>query len=190
VTVDEARLWADLIRPTFRESVIAPDAWTGILYAILAERGIGVLRLSELTLRLPAMLAGMACGWAVWRRQSAFVAATYGAAAALGWFSTAAGQGIATALCLTIPRPSGWRIGLAIAFSPAFALILLIYWRIREIERITIPAVVTAFFLLLIPATHAGPTPTADRRPEFFQEANRRNTARGGGFQPPAVTHK
>jgi hypothetical protein len=185
--LSEAQLWADLIRPTLSESLRAPDAWGGLLYGILAERCVGLLRLSEFALRVPALLAGVCMAWSVWRSTNVFQAAAYAAATSLGWFSTAQGQGIALALCLVQPPPSGWRLGLAIAFSPPFAVLLLIYCRLREIERVVIPAVVTAFVLLLIPATHAGPASSTDRRPDFYAERDRRNAARGGGFQPPTA---
>jgi hypothetical protein len=189
LNIDEAQIWADLIRPPFREAVTAPDAWQGILYAVVAKRIIGVLRLSEFALRLPAILAGIGCAWTVWKQNGLFLAMIYALAAAFGWFSTAQGNGIAIACCL-LPGSTGWRIGVAIAFSPAFALLLLIYWKVRDIERITLPAIVTAFILLIIPASHAGPTTSSDHRRDFHLEANRRNAARGGGFQPPASAYK
>src|SRR6476659_9944707 len=58
LTIDEAVLWDHLVRPRFREAFVAPDAWHGLLYAIAAKRPIGLFRLPEFSLRLPALIAG------------------------------------------------------------------------------------------------------------------------------------
>src|SRR5581483_6564463 len=58
ITAGEAILWNDLVRPPLRTAFFAPDAWSGWIYAVLAKRAVGLLRLSEFSLRLPALLAG------------------------------------------------------------------------------------------------------------------------------------
>src|SRR5690242_18179015 len=57
VTLPESLFWSHLVRPGFREALTASDAWSGLLEAILAKRSAGLLRLSEFSLRLPAILA-------------------------------------------------------------------------------------------------------------------------------------
>jgi hypothetical protein len=191
--MEEAQLWNDLIRPHWRESVFAPDAWSGILYAVTAERAVGLLRLSEFSLRFPSVLSGLACAWVLWRTKNPLLAGAYVVAAAAGWFSIAAGHGCATAFCflaVTYPRYAGGLFGVGIAFSPVFALAAVACWRIRHIERVVIPAFVTAFLILLIPASHAGTPKSDDARPDFYREINRRNAARGGGFRPPVGVAK
>jgi hypothetical protein len=191
--VTEAALWAHLVRPPLAETFRAPDAWTGLLYALVAERAIGILRLSEFSLRLPALLSGVVCSWLVWRSRNYWVAAAYLAAALLGWFSTACPYGLALAfflLAVDRPRHAAWLFGLAIAASPIFALLSIHWWRIRDIERVVIPAVVTAFVLMIIPASQAGPANLQDARPDFYREIQRRNAARGGGFQPSSPAQK
>jgi hypothetical protein len=114
-------------------------------------------------------------------------------AVALGWFAIAQGYGLATAfvfLAIDRPRHAGWLFGFAIAASPIFAALAILWWRIKDIERVVIPAATTAFILLIIPASQSGRPDPADARPEFHRELQRRNAARGGGFQPPTGTPK
>ena len=193
IGVAEADLWHSLIRPPLRDAWNAPNAWAGLLYSFLAERFIGVLRLSELSLRLPAILSGAVCAWLVWRTKSLLFLAAYVIGVGAGWFSTAAGHGLALMLwCLAVdqPRRAGWLFGLAVAASPPFAILGAIWWRIKDIERVLIPAATVALIILILPASHAGPSPAAGLRPEFQRESSRRNAARGGGFQPPANSNK
>jgi hypothetical protein len=112
----------------------------------------------------------------------------YAVAAALGWFSVAHGHGVAFLFCLLavrFERHAGWLFGLAIAASPVFGAAALLCRRIAQIERVVIPGFAVALALLVIPGSHAGPTPPSDPRPDFYREKDRRNAARGGGFQPP-----
>jgi hypothetical protein len=186
--IEEAALWDNLIRPPLRDAFRAPTAWSGLFYATLAERSIGLFRLSILSLRLPAILAGAVVAFVVWRAQRPIVVVAYVVGLAAGWFSTAQGVGVALtlwALSVCLPAHAGWLFGLAIAASPMVAPLGLIYWRIKDIERVLIPAAVVAFILLIIPASHAGPADGQDSRADFHREANRRNAARGGAFQPP-----
>ena len=189
ISASEAGLWQHLVRPPLREAVKAPDAWSGLVYAVVAERAVGLFRLSEFSLRLPALLSGVVCAFILWRTGSLLVAGAYAIAVAAGWFSTAIGHGLALALwcmAVTVPRYAGWLFGLALAASPPAAILGIIWWRIKDIERVLIPAAATALILLLVPASHFGPPPSDDSRPDFYRETNRRNTARSGGFQPPA----
>src|SRR5262245_8409572 len=94
IGVGEARLWYDLIRPPLQDTWHAPDAWLGLLYSLVAERVIGVLRLSELSLRLPALLAAAVGAGLVWRTKKLLFLAAYAVGVGAGWFSTAAGHGI------------------------------------------------------------------------------------------------
>jgi hypothetical protein len=117
------------------------------------------------------------------------IAVAYGVAVGLGWFATAQSFGLAAAfffLAIDRPRHAGWLFGCAIAACPIFAALAIFWWRINDIERVVIPAAATAFVLLIIPASQAGRADPADARPDFHRELQRRNAARGGGFQPPA----
>jgi len=159
LTFGEATLWNDLVRPSARAAFFAPDAWSGWLYALLAKRTVGLFRLSELTLRLPAILAGI-CYLALLPRRQAFL--IFGAVpVALSWFSIATGYGLALAFCAAAWR---WQrvapilLGLAIASSPVFALplgIVAVVSGLGAIEKVAIPALVTAFVLLIVPLSRA-----------------------------------
>jgi hypothetical protein len=192
ISPSEAALWQHLVRPPLREAAKAADAWSGLFYALLAERAVGLFRLSEFSLRLPALLSGAVCAWLVWRTPSFLLAIAYAGGVAMGWFSTAVGHGLALGLwCLAVmtPRFAGWLFGLAVTASPPIAALGIIWWKIRDIERVLIPAAATALILLLIPASHSGPRPSGDSRPDFYRELNRRNTASSGAFQPlPAAS--
>jgi len=189
----EADLWYQLVRPPLREAWHAPNAWSGLLYSIVAERFIGIFRLSELSLRSPALLSAAVAAGLIWKTRSLMYLVVYGVGVVAGWYSTAASYGLALALwcfALECPRQAGWLFGLAIAACPPFAVLGVTWWRINDVERVLIPAVVLAFILLILPASHAGPSPVPDPRPEFQRELNRRNAARGGAFQPPAGSMK
>jgi len=156
LTAGEAVLWNDLVRPPLRTAFFAPDAWSGWLYSLLAKRTVGLLRLSEFSLRLPALLAGAA--WLALTPKKPFYAIV---PLLLGWFTTAEGYGISLALCAAAwrCRPAApWLLGVAIGVSPWFAIPLGLYAatrRIATIERVAIPALVTAFVLLILPLSHA-----------------------------------
>jgi hypothetical protein len=185
----EARLWYDLVRPSLRDAWQMPDAWSGLLYSIATERFIGIMRLSELALRMPALIAGSALAWLVWRSREPVFLLVYIVGIAAGWFSTAAGHGVALTLwcyALAYPRRAGILFGLAVAFSPPFALLGVVWWRLADIERVLIPAAALLLVVLILPFSHAGPVDFSDRRSDFHRESNRRNAARGGAFQPSA----
>jgi hypothetical protein len=193
LSIDEADLWYRLIRPPLGDSWNAPNAWSGLMYAILAERFIGILHLSEFSLRLPALLSGAVCAWLAWRTRDFLFLIVYAVGVAAGWFSMAAGHGVALmlwSLALDKPRHAGWLFGLAVTASPPFAALGITWWRIYDIERVLIPAAAVAFVLLILPASHAGRSVPADMRPEFQRESMRRNAARGGGFQPVVPADK
>lgn len=163
MTIREAILWDDLIRPPFRTAFFAPDAWSGWVYAVLAKRTIGLFRLSEFTLRLPAVLAAGAYLALLPRRLLFVIVAVV--PVALGCFSTAGGVGLALAFCAAAWR---WRraapllIGFAVAASPVFALplaALAVAAAVRGgfaiLERVAIPALVFAFILSVLPLSRA-----------------------------------
>jgi hypothetical protein len=156
LTGAEAVLWNDLVRPPLRTAFFAPDAWSGFLYALLAKRTAGLLRLSEFSLRLPALLAVVA--WLALTPKKPWFALL---PLLLGWFTTAEGYGVSLALCAAAWRwrsAAPWLLGLAIAVSPVFAIPLGLYGLTRgisSIERVAIPALVTAFVLLILPLSHA-----------------------------------
>jgi hypothetical protein len=156
LTSAEATLWDDLVRPPLRTAFFAPDAWSSFIYGLLAKRTAGLLRLSEFTLRLPALLAGTA--WLLLTPKKPLYAIV---PLLLGWFTTAEGYGISLALCAAAWRwrsAAPWLLGLAIAVSPLFAIPLGLYALTRgiaSIERVAIPALVTAFVILIVPLSHA-----------------------------------
>jgi hypothetical protein len=170
ITAAEAALWDHLVRPPARVALVAPDAWSGLLYALLAKRAIGLLRLSEFSFRLPALLAEVV--WfavllrAVPRRRWPILLIAAGAPVALGWFSHDGRAGLALAfasLCWWRPDWAGLWAGLAIAAFPVFALPLALWGAVAAtrrgfvvVERAVIPAIATAFILLIVPASHAG----------------------------------
>ncbi len=176
-TVREAILWNDLVRPPLRAVFFAPDAWSGWIYGVLAKRTVGLFRLSELSLRLPSILA-CAFYMALLPRRAIFLLAAM-VPVALGWFSIAAGYGLALAFCAAAGH---WRssapvlLGLAIASSPVFAIPLAIVAAaaafrdgMRPIEKVAIPAAVTAFIVLILPLSHAAAA--ADRAVGSREEA-------------------
>lgn len=156
ITAAEATLWNDLVRPSLRSAYLMPDAWSDWLYAVLAKRAAGLFRLSEFSLRLPAVLAGVVWLFLLPRKPIWVLAAAV--PVALGWFSTATGHGVSLALCAAAWRwrtASPWLLGLAIAISPLFAVLLIPLAVTRGIERVAIPALTTAFILLIVPLSHA-----------------------------------
>jgi len=156
ITVNEAVLWNDLVRPPLRTAFFAPDAWSGWMYALLAKRTVGLLRLSEFSLRIPALLAGASC-LALTAKRPIYATVPL----LLGWFTTAEGYGVSLALCAAAWRwrsAAPWLLGLAIAVTPVFAIPLGLYAATRgiaSIERVAIPALATAFVLLILPLSHA-----------------------------------
>jgi hypothetical protein len=176
VSIDEATLWAHLVRPPWRESLVASDAWSGLWFATLAKRAIGLFRLSELTLRLPGVLS---CAiyllilYRMLRRQLWVAVLAAGVPVALGWFSAADGSGVALACCSLAWSNSRFAplwCGLAVAACPLFAIplgLLAIGSSARRgvtfIERKLIPAVVTAFLFLVIPLSHIAASPSEIR---------------------------
>jgi hypothetical protein len=156
LTAAEATLWNDLVHPPLRTAFFAPDAWSGWVYALLAKRTAGLLRLSEFSLRLPALLAGAA--WLLLTPKKPLYALV---PLLLGWFTTAEGYGVSLALCTAAWRwrsAAPWLLGLAIGVSPLFAVPLGLYAVTRgiaSIERVAIPALVTAFLILILPLSHA-----------------------------------
>lgn len=159
ITPREVALWDDLVRPPIRQSFFSPDAWNGWLYAVVAKRAAGILRLSEFSLRVPALIAGAVYLCLLPRRSRSLPLAIV--PVALGWFSSAAGYGVALALCAAAwrwRRPAPLLLGFAIAASPVFAIPLAasaLLSGFDAIERVAIPAAVTAFLLLIIPLSHA-----------------------------------
>lgn len=169
-TLAEATLWNDLVRPPLRQAFFAQDAWSGWIYAVLAKRAAGLFRLSEFSMRLPALAAGGLYLWILPRRPALLLAAIV--PVALGWFSTASGVGLALGFCA-----AAWRwhraapvlLGVAVATCPVLAAplgLLAVAWAVRSgrdtVERIAIPAITTAFILSILPLSHAAaPSPPA-----------------------------
>jgi hypothetical protein len=168
VTLGEALLWDHLVRPPFRQAFTAPDAWSGLLYAVIAKRTVGLFRLSQFTLRLPALIG---CGVYLIvifrklpRRYWPILVLAAVLPVALGRFSFADPRSVALAFCALgwcCPRFAALFFGLAIGAYPLYAIplsFLALRRGIAAIERIAIPAATVAFLLLIVPWSHAAPT--------------------------------
>ena len=174
-TSAEAALWYQFVRPRFAALLITPGAWSGLLYGLLAKRSIGVFRLSELSLRLPVVLAGgvylASFGKIPMSRRWWLLLPLAIAPVLMHCFSFAGGLGIslgACALALCHPKYAGVCLGFALAAAPQFGFVPGIvaagflaargFW--QGMERVVIPAIAIAFILLLIPlATEVRPHP-------------------------------
>ncbi len=165
VTVREAMLWDHLVRPPLRQAFLDAQAWHGLIYAVLAKRTAGLFRLSEFSLRLPALLGCAVFLWTMRRRFPVAGTLTALAAFGAGWFSSADPHAVALAFCaLAVANRSADAVfmGLAVATSPDFAIVLLGFtiWQVfrhdwSAVDRTLIPAVTIAFVLLIIPLSHA-----------------------------------
>jgi hypothetical protein len=179
ITPAEALAYDRFVRPPMRETLHQPSRNPDVLYTLLEKRSVGLFRVSEFSIRLPALLAG---GWYLWAirrlcRRSLLVVAL--AVAPLAWqcFSTANGLGLALALAAwaleAVPKKLNWAgvcLGLAVAahlpFAIAVAMIAaMIVWRNfrwdRAVEGFLIPALVASFLLLVLPLSLAPDTPSA-----------------------------
>jgi hypothetical protein len=160
------------------ETLHQPSRNPDVLYTLLEKRSVGLLRVSEFSIRLPAVLAGGLYLWAIWRLSRRPVLVVTLALAPLAWqcFSTANGFGLALALAAwaleAVPRKLNWAgvcLGLAVAsylpFAiPAAILAAIIVWRNfrwdRAVEGFLIPALVTSFIILVLPLSLARHTPS------------------------------
>jgi hypothetical protein len=185
VTPAEALAYDRFVRPALRESLHQPSLNRDILYTILEKRSAGLFRVSEFSIRLPALLAGGFYLWALWRlcRVGQTSWSVPGmlllAIAPLAWqcFSTANGLGLALALAVwaleSVPKKlncAGICLGLAVAAHLAFAIpagliAAIIAWRnwscSRAVEAFLIPAVVASFIFLVLPLALAPDAPAS-----------------------------
>jgi hypothetical protein len=178
VTSGEALLYDRFVRPPLRETLHQASGNPDILYTLLEKRSVGLFRVSEFSIRLPALLAGGFYLLAVWRLTRRSLLAVPLAIAPMLWqcFSTANGLGLALALGSwaldAAPRRlgrSGVFFGLAVgshlAFAiPAAVLAAIIVWRNPRwelaVERFFIPAAVASFILLVLPLSLAPQVPS------------------------------
>ena len=138
----------------------------------IGQASIGVFRLSELSLRLPVVLAGgvylASFGKIPISRRWWLLLPLAIAPVLMHCFSFAGGLGIslgACALALCHPKYAGVCLGFALAAAPQFGFVPGIvaagflaargFW--QGMERVVIPAIAIAFILLLIPLSHGGP---------------------------------
>ncbi len=172
ISPSEAALYNHLVRVPAVDAGVRQDAWSGIVYAVAARRAVNLLRLSEFTLRLPAILAAVVYFWLVYRLSKKhlllLMLAIY--PVVTGVFSTAGGRGLASALCLGALSTAdwslaGWELGLALAAAPAWwwlpagaAVLRLASSRewLRWVQQVVIPAIAASLIILLIPLVHAG----------------------------------
>ena len=178
VTSAEALAYDRFVRPPMRETLHQASRNPDVLYTLLEKRSVGLFRVSEFSIRLPAVLAGGLYLWAIWRLSRRPVLVVTLALAPLAWqcFSTANGFGLALALAAwaleAVPRKLNWAgvcLGLAVAsylpFAiPAAILAAIIVWRNfrwdRAVEGFLIPALVTSFIILVLPLSLARHTPS------------------------------
>jgi hypothetical protein len=182
VSAGEALAWDRAVRPDAASLLVSPGAWSAIVYGVLAKRAAGLFRLSEFSLRLPALLGCLFYCLALYRicrRRIWLLLGCVAPAIFLNWFNLAGGSGLSiglTALALAYPAAAGWILGLAVAacpqigFVPATAAAGLLYalgfW--HGMERVLLPAIAIGFVSLIVPLSHAGPPvpqpgPPADR---------------------------
>jgi hypothetical protein len=178
ITPAEALAYDRFVRPLMIETLHQPSRNPDVLYTLLEKRSVGLFRVSEFSIRLPAVLAGGLYLWAIWRLSRRPVLVVTLALAPLAWqcFSTANGFGLALALAAwaleAVPRKLNWAgvcLGLAVAsylpFAiPAAILAAIIVWRNfrwdRAVEGFLIPALVTSFIILVLPLSLARHTPS------------------------------
>jgi hypothetical protein len=178
ITPAEALSYDRFVRPPMREALHQPSRNPDVLYTLLEKRVVGLLRVSEFSIRLPALLAGGWYLWAIWRlcRRSMLVVLL--AVAPMAWqcFSTANGLGLALALAAwaleAVPKRlnrAGVCVGLSVAAHlpfavPAAMLAAVIVWRNlrwdRAVEGFLIPALVASFMFLVLPLSLAPDTPS------------------------------
>jgi|ERR1017187_8227332 hypothetical protein len=179
ITPAEALAYDRFVRPPMSETLHQPSGNPDVLYTLLEKRSVGLFRVSEFSIRLPAVLAGGLYLWASWRlcRRSVLVVAL--AVAPLAWqcFSTANGLGLALALAVwaleAVPKKLNWAgvcLGLAVASHlafviPAAMIAAIIVWRNLRwdlaVEGFLVPALVTSFVFLVLPLSLAPDRPTA-----------------------------
>jgi hypothetical protein len=179
ITPAEALAYDRFVRPPMRETLHQPSRNPDVLYTLLEKRSVRLFRVSEFSIRLPALLAGGWYLWAIRRLCRRWVLVVALAAAPLAWqcFSTANGLGLALALAAwaleAAPRKlnrAGVCLGLAVAAHLPFAagaaiLSAIIVWRNfrwdRAVEGFLIPALVTCFMFLVLPFSLAPETSSA-----------------------------
>jgi hypothetical protein len=164
-----------------RETLHQPSRNSDVLYTLLEKRSVGLFRVSEFSIRLPALLAGGWYLWAVWRLCRRSVLAVPLAVAPMAWqcFSTANGLGLSLALAAwaleAVPgklERAGVCLGLAVdahlPFTvPAAMLASMVVWRNprwdRAVDGFLIPVLVTSFIFLVLPVSLAPGAPSAPR---------------------------
>ena len=175
ITPAEALAYDRFVRPTLSETLHQPSRNPDVLYTLLEKRSVGLFRVSEFSIRLPALLAGGLYLWSIWRLCRRWVPL---AVAPIAWqcFSTANGLGLALALTAwaieAVPKKLNWAgmcLGLAVASHlpfaiPAAMLAAIVVWRNlrweRAVDGFLIPALVTSFILLVLPLSLAPDTPS------------------------------
>jgi hypothetical protein len=177
VTAHEALLYDRFVRPPLAETLHQASVNGDVLYTLLEKRSVGLFRVSELSLRLPAMIA---CGLYLWAILRICPTPPWLALALLPvvflYFFHANGVGLSLALAAwaiaaapkSLARP-GLLLGLAVAAHfafviPAVLLAGIIIWRngewSRAIEGFLIPAVAASFIVLVLPLSLAPEAPS------------------------------
>jgi len=170
VTAAEAALWDRVVRQPAASLLVTPGDWSAFVYGLLAKRCAGLFRLSEFSLRLPAIFGGLLYGWALYHlclRRPWLLLPLAAVPILWNWFNLAGGPGLAlglTAMALAHPAAAGVWLGLALAacpqigFVPATAALglvaLLGVW--KAVEKVVVPAIALGFVLLIVPLSHAG----------------------------------
>ena len=179
ISTAEAVAFDRWVRPPLRDVLPQPyDPHNRVLKTLLVKRSVALFRLSEFSFRLPELLGGGLCLWAVYRLSRRFLgtgALLLGGIAllalnppglALGLFLWAIELMLAENLNL-----AGICLGLSAAADLAFlfpaAALGIAFLTIRLAgepsrwvslaERFVIPAVTTGFIFLAIPLSHAQP---------------------------------
>jgi len=189
ITPDEAYAFVHFVQPPVRQLLRPYDPLNQVLNTLLVKRTVGLLRPSEFSVRLPALLAIGFYFWAVYRVSRRLFGSGLKFLLAVSilvlnpWVQdhlwAAGGDAIALALWMWgleklisgKPRDfnvAGLLLGLSVAASTAFvlpAVVLVIGWLILSrprwafIERCLLTAMTAAFILLSIPWSRAEAKP-------------------------------
>ena len=129
VTPEEAELWDRAVRTPLAVQLTTPGDWSALVYGVLAKRAVGLFRLSEFSIRFPAILGTLLylcalyriCGRRIWLQAALSIPPIV-----LNCFHLAGGAGLSmglTALALAYPRHAGWTLGLAVAACPQIGVV-------------------------------------------------------------------
>jgi len=177
VTPPEAAMYNQFVGPDLRDALTANWANAPVLYSLLARLSTSAFHLTDLSLRLPGLLAAILYFWAVYRLSIRLFGKSWLMLTAIVFVSlnpfilddlamaTGLGLGLAcwlwavefiydqrfqrAAVCAALSLSASFSFAL-----PALLLAFLVPKR-RLLEEFALPAGITAFLVLVIPLNHA-----------------------------------